>query len=440
MFLTRRKNSQNWQLEIKFPAAFEFPSHIHAAFFNGRKHFTKTLGTADRQEAEILAAEYIHQFRIATYLWRKGREAQKFTNQLQYADGLHTIDGKQAFVSGREILFLDADGRPAGKGINPPLLKATLSLVDDHKTAEAFLFFDPQARQTELPAKFMPKPSNQDDGLIEAYIRDKQLRPRIADEARSTWEIYKKVIGKPVAKATRKDGKELVAHLFGLGLARATVQKKVGWLAAAVTHAMDEGETKISVNPFSKVLPPSKRGDSEKREPLSEEHMAICWKNLRKLSKEDQLLWKLLAKTGMRLGEAMSIETEQKERGTNIRYVEVGTKTESSERGVPIPLDIGMPSEISGKLFSGSTPAASKRLNRFIKDCLKDAEEKNLVVHSLRHRMADVLRHNLRPHPDVGKRLMGHAAGDVHGDYGKSPMSVLKDLVDRNPIDGTLEE
>jgi integrase len=47
-----------------------------------------------------------------------------------------------------------------------------------------------------------------------------------------------------------------------------------------------------------------------------------------------QVLFRLLATTGMRLSEAFEIDDEMKERGC--RYVIVGKKTEQSERRVPL--------------------------------------------------------------------------------------------------------
>ncbi len=167
--------------------------------------------------------------------------------------------------------------------------------------------------------------------------------------------------------------------------------------------------------------------------------MALCYRNLSRLSSSDQLLWKLLAKTGMRLGEAMSINREYAERCSNIRYVEIGTKTQSSERKVPIPLDIGMPDEVRGRLFKGTAAAASKRLNRHIKASIPDWTP-DLVVHSLRHRTIEVLRIVIKADPYLRRRLVGHAAQDVHDLYGNDgpPMRLLVPLVEQNVIHGSL--
>ena len=66
---------------------------------------------------------------------------------------------------------------------------------------------------------------------------------------------------------------------------------------------------------------------------------------------------------------AFQIEAEATPYG--VRYCIVGTKTEQSERRIPFQADLlpYLPKTIKGRLFKGSVPAASKRLNRFLRDC-----------------------------------------------------------------------
>ena len=85
----------------------------------------------------------------------------------------------------------------------------------------------------------------------------------------------------------------------------ATIQKKVGWLIAAVNLAIEEGRLKF--NPFSGVVP--KRDDKEKRLPLDEADIKNAKRNLDRLD-GDRLLFRLLACTGMRLSEAFEIDSE----------------------------------------------------------------------------------------------------------------------------------
>jgi integrase len=154
---------------------------------------------------------------------------------------------------------------------------------------------------------------------------------------------------------------------------------------------------------------------------------------LNKLSEPDQLLFRLLASTGMRLSEAFEIDGEEKERG--VRYVIVGKKTEQSLRRVPLPAIVLplLPKVIKGALFKSeyADPAdmASKRLNKFLDDCGIDDPRK--VVHSLRHRAKDRLRAAACP-LTVQYELLGHEEETVASDYGLgSPVPLLKKWIDR---------
>ena len=439
-YLMRRPDSQYWQLQLVFPKDFEFDeTDFHD--FRGRKHFTMSLRTADRAQAEIHAAPYVHRFKVALYRWRNRKAKEAFVQRegYRYADGLQIIDGFQAVVMGPTITFFGLDGKPVRTEANPKVQGIEVPLVADEETAQAFRHFDRSGTYFKLPERFEPK-TNPDDEVIEEYIRHKRLKPSFAHEARVVWQTYKDIVGKPLNKATRADGKKLADHFFGLGNARATVQKKITWLSASVNHAMKERDSKLTFNPFSAVVPPKKRGDAGKRTPFTEADMAALWAALPTLSQSDQLLWRLLAKSGMRLGEAMSLTGEDTERGGSIRRVLVGTKTDASERHLPLPLDIGLPEKVSRKLFPGTATNASKRLNAFVKRVIPDADERGLVVHCLRHRMADVVR-ALRIGDHYERRFLGHASPDVHGQYGSSvPLEIALDVMNANPIDGTFKK
>jgi integrase len=436
VFLTKRKNSQHWQLELRFPKEFVFCSPAAEDYFEGRRHFTLSMRTPDRDEAEIRANRYIHAFRLAIYEWKRERHLPDYDcwgidyAERRYADGLQIIDGMQAVVAGDRITYYGADGKPVRTARNVSSRVISAPDVTDRETAAAVLFFSPDAI---LPPKLQPERKSPDDTLIENYIKENALRPAIAADVRHTWDLYKATVNKPLAKATRKDAKDF-AQKLAEGRARATVIKKVGWISAAIKYAIAEHDWS-GPNPFASAVGKNVGGGEEERAPLSDEQMAVCWSHLGKLSKPDQLLWKLLAKTGMRLGEAMSISKDAKDR-TGVRFVRVGTKTDSSLRDVPLPREIGLPQEIKGALFPGSAASASKRLNRFLRDTLPGAEGN--VVHSLRHRAADVFRFQKDTDPYLRRRLLGHAAQDVHDTYGGSaPLDRLLRMIDSNPIDGT---
>ena len=135
----------------------------------------------------------------------------------------------------------------------------------------------------------------------------------------------------------------------------------------------------------------------------------------------------------MRLAEAYEIDNEKKERG--VRYVEIGTKTEQSERRVPFPEAVlpFVPKKIAGPLFKRDAAdpesAASKRLNRFVRDCgITDPAK---VIHSFRHRAQDRLRAFECPQ-DIRWAILGHEKKTVAESYGEGhPVPKLKKWIDK---------
>ena len=161
--------------------------------------------------------------------------------------------------------------------------------------------------------------------------------------------------------------------------------------------------------------------------------MKVIKRNFGKVDASEQLLVRLLASTGMRLGEAFEIKGEEKERG--VRYVIVGKKTEQSLRRIPLPAAVltFLPKAIKGPLFADSdadpADAASKKLNRFLDDC--GIVDPRKVVHSLRHRAKDRLRAVECPER-IQWALLGHEETTVADDYGKGfSVPQLKRWIDK---------
>jgi integrase len=268
-------------------------------------------------------------------------------------------------------------------------------------------------------------PKSDDDTIIETYLSHRNITGYDRREAETVWTLYKKLVGKPLKYASRDDGRALVKQFQDDGNKSATINKKVGWLRAACRLAIKEG--KLKFNPFAEIVPES--SDELERVPLSEADVKLCKRNLDKLSESDQLLLRVLGSTGMRLGEAYQINGEKIERG--VRYVQVGTKTDASDRNVALPADLltHLPKKIVGPLFAADVDgrfdektidrlakAASKRLNRFLDDCGLD--DPSIVVHSLRHRAADRLRAYECP-KDIRQAVLGHENGEVSEGYGE---------------------
>jgi integrase len=374
-------------------------------------------------QAEILALPMIAEHKVKLL---EARPRLETTWQHEYEPGREHIgpDGERIIAADRELIHLDSEGRitrhsPNG-GTAYQLVgrKLTLRSVVEAITGDQSPFNDGvRPRRQERTA---------DDAIIETYLEHANITGHSERETRAVWELYKQLTdGKPLKDATRDDGRKVVQHFESQGLRSATIQKKITWLNAAVNLAIKE--SKLTFNPFSSVVP--KRHDKQMRLPLSEADIKNAKRELGQLDESDQLLFRLLAATGMRLSEAFEIHSEMKERGC--RYIIIGKKTPQSHRRVPLPAAVlpYLPKVIKGPLFEGGTPAASKRLNKFIRRI--GIGDKGKVLHSLRHRAQDRLRAAGCP-VDHRWALLGHEEETVAEGYGLGfPVPMLKKWIDR---------
>ena len=284
-----------------------------------------------------------------------------------------------------------------------------------------FKMFD--AAHDERP--IVPK-KNDDDKILDTYLNHRNIEGYARSEAETVWQTFKELTSNKALKdCTRDDGRLLAQHFKDAGNKSATVVKKVSWLRAAVRLAIKEG--RLQFNPFAEVV--AEDDDKLKRKPLSDADMKVCKKNLGTLSESDQLLFRFLATTGARLGEAFQINGEATELG--VRYVVIGSKTEASQRRVPLPADLlaRMPKKIVGPLFTGDTSAASTRLNRFLDEC--GLTDPSIVLHSLRHRAADRLRAYECP-IDIRRAILGHEDRSVSEGYGEGfSVKLLRKWIDK---------
>lgn len=397
-YLFQRSGSAHWWIKLQAPS-----------------NIKRSLGTPDRLEAEILAMPLIAQHKAR--LLANAAPPAGIAWQHDYEPGRqHTgPDGGTIIATERELLYLDQDGRIRIRGPNGGLLAFAVPAPDVGGPVG-------HSRRPALAVR------SADDAILETYLKHAGLNPRIEKEARDTWALYKTLTNnKPLRDADREDGRKLVAFFEGRGLKSATIRKKIGWLTAAVKLEMDNKEPRLKFNPFSRVVP--RRDDKDDRLPLDSADMKAIRDGLGGLAKSDQVLLRLLASTGLRLGEAFQINSEATERGC--RYVVIGTKTAQSRRRVPLPgaaLPF-LPKSIREPLFKGGAPAASKRLNRFLRDVGIDDRRK--VVHSFRHRAKDRLRAAGCP-MDVQYELLGHEDTTVAAGYGKgSPVPTLRKWIDK---------
>ena len=402
-YLFQRPGSQNWYVKLRGPT--------------GRVE--RSLGTADRREAEVRAGPLVTDHKAALLAARPRFETSQW---YEYEPGRQHAgpDGLPIIATTESLIFLDADG-----AIRETTPNGGLQYRHPTRLKEpSFELFDKVRAVAALPKK------NSDDELLETYLKHRSITGHFEREARNVWALYKRLTdSKPLKDADREDGRKLVAHFEGEGLKSATIEKKVGWLNAMVHLAIKEGRLKF--NPFSSVVP--KRDDKQRRLPLADADMMAIKRNLARLSESDKLLVRLLGSTGMRLSEAFEIDGEEKERGC--RYVIVGKKTEQSLRRVPLPAAVlpHLPKSIGGPLFKSkyADPAdmASKRLNKFLDDI--GIIDPRKVVHSLRHRAQDRLRAAGCPE-DVRWAILGHEEETVAAGYGEGfPVPMLRKWIDK---------
>src|SRR6266550_5121772 len=308
-YLFLRPGSQNWHVKLQFP---------------GRR-VEKSLRTPDHRQAEVLALPMIAEHKAKLLAARPRLEP---TWQYQYEPGREHVgpDGGRIIARERELIHLDANGLITG---HTPNGEPAYQLVGLERRLGLTVPVLIQASETARPTLAL---KNSDDAIFETYLRHANVTGYYEREARAVWALYRQLTdSNPLKDATRDDGRKVVEYFENQNIKSATIKKKVGWLTAAVNLAIKEG--RLTFNPFSSIVP--KRDDKQTRLPLNEADMKEVKRNLDRLDAGDQVLFRLLATTGMRLSEAFEIDGELKERGC--RYVIVGKKTEQSLRRVPLP-------------------------------------------------------------------------------------------------------
>ena len=123
-----------------------------------------------------------------------------------------------------------------------------------------------------------------DDAILETYLKHANVAGYPEREARAMWSLFRTLTnGRPIAEATREDGRKVVEHLKNGGAKSATIRKKVMWLNAACNLSIKDGRLKF--NPFAGILP--KCDDTEKHLPLRDSDIRECKRNRRGVARGD---------------------------------------------------------------------------------------------------------------------------------------------------------
>ncbi len=415
-YLLQRPGSQNWRLRLQLDG----------------KAVETSLYTPDRAVAEVRAYPLIEAHK-RKLLERRPQFVETWQHELEPGRTHVNPDGGTIVATADTLIYLDAAGnvtRTAPNGGNAIALTGGPLIV--HSLAQAAI--ESTAFGEALPTRRTLATKNGDDDLIELYLKHSGLGGYPAKECRDTWALFRELCpGVKLANATRDHGRKLAEHFKAQGVKSATAQHKIARLAAACNFAIKEG--RLTFNPFSGVVKKPKKGEpdaSEKRHSFTDDDMAIIRANLDRLSPSDKLMVTILATTGMRLDEALQINSEATEGG--VRYTIIGTKTEASERRVPFPADLLplLPKAITGPLFPKDTAhAASMRLNSRWLRKVCGITDPSKVIHSFRHRAQDRLRAG-GVSKDQREELLGHSKVTVGEGYGEGyPVPMLKEWIDR---------
>ncbi len=416
-YLFQRPDSKFWQLKLQSP--------------DGRREIS--LRTTDKAQAEILALPLIAEHK-QKLLANRPTLAPIWLHELEPNREHPGPDGGKIVAMDRELIYIDAsgaviktapNGRHAMQVTNAPLdLQRPEVAARWHRTVQELINGPRPAVATR----------GDDNKIIETYLAHVKLSGSQEREPRAMWALFRELCpGIKLKDATRDDGRKLVAHLQERGNKSATIEKKISWLNAACNLSIKEGTLRF--NPFASIVPKSK--DALLRLPFKDDDMKLIGDNLDKLPPADQLMIRVLATTGMRLGECFHINGESKERG--VRFVIVGSKTDQSLRRVPLPAKLLplLPPTIKGQLFplggrsiERASKTASARLMRWLREECR-IEDDAKVLHSFRHRAQDRLR-AAGCREDIRWGVLGHEKKTIAEGYGEGfPVTVLKKWIDK---------
>jgi hypothetical protein len=240
-YLIQKPGSQNWHLLLQYPPSL--------AEIEGRKRRTISMGTPDRKLAELKAAPLIVQHRQKLYDHAAINNlvklpASKLLSMVRtrpaYAPGqiVEQEDGTKIIAAKDQIVVLGPDHALLRTEENPERMILSSALLSPQ-----------QRRGYEAVRKTAGQSDEADREIIATWVRDNNVKPRVADDGYRALRDFKSVTGgKSLTKATFDDARNLAEYYFSKGLKTNSVKKMFGRLHTACRIAVREG--KIPTNPF----------------------------------------------------------------------------------------------------------------------------------------------------------------------------------------------
>ena len=356
-YLVKKARSENWYLQLQYPVGDDMPKRVE-----------KSLGTPDRLQAEGFAAQQIaeHKIWMATFAaWRRDNKIVRSQH-----GGHEVMPGARAEQDDGSVLSADEDSiyvvkhnaviskRPNARSTS----RSFINVIDDPELTRAL----EQNKKKAFPA--VVAKTDMDAEIVESYIAERNLSKGDIATVRAALRDFKAITGgKLFQDSYLSDGKALAKFYFAKKNDKGgdreatnsykTVEKKVGFLRAAVRTAMEDRKKypQLEYNPFERVVKMPKPGEPGRpQDPFSlkEDEMDSMRPFVEQMRPDLKLLWTICAATGMRPSEVASIKTEETIEG--LRCVTVGKKVKASIRTVPLPKCVLplLPERITRPLFS----------------------------------------------------------------------------------------
>ncbi|MER9628926.1 tyrosine-type recombinase/integrase [Mesorhizobium sp. M0296] len=400
----------------------------------GKREIKKSLGK-DRTQA----------LRLYAQVERETERLLKSAKVLAPADV-----GERALVIRRmrQMGFTEKDiATIAGHGVEPDSrLDEGLSLFQDELIRE----YEEAEDRGKGPAfsveairaigrKQLPKETYTVSSALDHYLSMKSTGVRARDLAltnrvNKVKERLKVVIGKhevtkrPLEKLSRSEARKF-RDALAAEMAPPSVKRTIEIVSPAINKMIKEHDLDMK-NPFSQLEIKGAANSRDARLPLSEDDMTALAPVMEKGDVSLVAIWVALRDTGARLGEVCNLrrmDVDENAESIHIRpYGDHTLKTKNSERTVPLsPKALGALKCLFGDLapetplfsrYAGprksetASAALMKRLRTVV-------PERKKTIHSLRHRMKDLLRNTHCPE-SLAREIMGHSEQGVAFNYG----------------------